>query len=69
MCSLARLASISGAYRMAEKRRIGLRDIRGLKPGEPIWDASISGFSARAQMGDVVSFVVAYCNARGGGVG
>jgi len=54
---------------MAEKRRIGLRDIRGLKPGEPIWDASISGFSARAQMGDVVSFVVAYCNARGGGVG
>lgn len=45
---------------MATKRRIGLRDIRNLAPGQVIWDASVSGFGARRQKGAAVSYMVFY---------
>jgi hypothetical protein len=45
---------------MATKRRIGLRDIRNLTPGQVIWDASVSGFGARRQKGAAVSYMVFY---------
>jgi hypothetical protein len=31
---------------VAERKRIGLRDVRALKPGETIWDAAVPGFGA-----------------------
>jgi hypothetical protein len=34
---------------MAVRQRIGLRQVRALKPGETIWDASLTGFGARRQ--------------------
>ena len=30
-------------------RKIGLREIRALKPGQVIWDAAVVGFGARRQ--------------------
>src|SRR5215470_12475827 len=45
---------------MATKRRIGLRQVRALKPGETIWDASLSGFGARRQRSDAVSYILFY---------
>ncbi len=45
---------------MNERRRIGLREVRGLKPGEIVWDASVPGFGARRQKGLAVSYVLFY---------
>jgi integrase len=45
---------------MAIRQRIGLRQVRALKPGETIWDASLSGFGARRQKSDSVSYVLFY---------
>src|SRR5437016_6033010 len=45
---------------MAERKRIGLRDVRGLKLGAIIWDASVAGFGARRQKGDAVSYFLKY---------
>jgi integrase len=45
---------------LAERKRIGMRDVRALKPGETIWDAAVPGFGARRQRGDAVSFVLHY---------
>ena len=33
---------------MAEKKRIGLREVRALGAGEIIWDGAVTGFHARA---------------------
>jgi integrase len=41
-------------------QRIGLRQVRALKPGQIIWDASVPGFGARRQRGVAVSYVVFY---------
>jgi integrase len=49
-------------------RRIGLRDIRKLKPGETVWDGGaegVGGFHARRQKTKVVSYVVVYRTAEG----
>ena len=43
---------------MAERKRIGLREVRALKPGETVWDSALPGFGARRQMGDVVAYVL-----------
>lgn len=43
--------------------RIGLREVRGLGPGEVVWDAgpgAVTGFGARRQRSEAVSFVLAY---------
>src|ERR1700733_61463 len=45
---------------MAEKKRIGLREVRALKPGETIWDATVIGFHARRQQGMAVTYSVFY---------
>ncbi len=44
---------------MAEKKRIGLRDVRALAPGAIIYDADVLGFAAQRQR-DSVSYVVRY---------
>jgi hypothetical protein len=45
---------------MAIKQRIGLRQVRALQPGKTIWDPSISGFGARRQKSDAVTYVLFY---------
>jgi hypothetical protein len=42
------------------ERKIGLREIRRLQPGETIWDAAVKGFGARRQKGTAVSYVLFY---------
>jgi integrase len=42
------------------RRRIGVREVRALKPGETVWDAAVTGFGARRQRSEAVSFFVAY---------
>ena len=45
---------------MATKKRIGLRQVRALKPNEIVWDASLPGFGARRQHSAAVSYVLFY---------
>jgi integrase len=45
---------------MAERKRIGLREIRGLGPGEMVWDAAVAGFHARRQRGPAITYAVFY---------
>ena len=45
---------------MARKTRIGLREIRALKPGELLWDTSVTGFGARRQKSEAISYVLFY---------
>jgi integrase len=40
--------------------KIGLRDIRSLKPAQIIWDAAVVGFGARRQRSEAVSYVLIY---------
>src|SRR3954465_6603199 len=42
------------------RSRLGLRDLRSVQPGPRIWDGSISGFGARRQAGQVISYFVVY---------
>jgi integrase len=50
---------------MSGIKRIGLREVRALKPGEIIWDAAVAGFGARRQQGPGVTFFVKYRTAEG----
>jgi integrase len=50
---------------MAVRQRIGLRQVRALKPGETVWDASLSGFGARRQKSNAVSYVLYYRTGEG----
>jgi hypothetical protein len=45
---------------MAERRRIGLREVRGLAPNSLIWDTSVPGFGARRRTGAAISYFVMY---------
>jgi integrase len=45
---------------MAERKRIGLRDVRALGPGAELWDGAVPGFGARRQAGTAVSYVLMY---------
>jgi integrase len=45
---------------MADRKRIGLREVRALGPGAEIWDAAVPGFGARRQKGEAVSYVLMY---------
>jgi integrase len=45
---------------MTDKQRMGLRQIRALKSGKTIWDASLAGFGARRQHSNAVSYVLFY---------
>src|SRR5271166_492027 len=42
------------------RRRIGLRDVKALEPGEVIWDGAVAGFGARRQRGPVASYFLIY---------
>ena len=48
-----------------ERKRIGLREVRALGPGEIVWDAAIAGFCARRQKGPAVTYYVKYRTANG----
>jgi integrase len=45
---------------MADRKRIGLREVRALLPGSEIWDAAVPGFGARRQKSAAVSYVLMY---------
>lgn len=45
---------------MAERKRIGLREVRALGPGQEVWDAAVPGFGARRQRSNAVAYVVLY---------
>ena len=45
---------------MAARQRIGLRQVRALRPGGVIWDPSLPGFGVRRQRSDAVSYVLFY---------
>lgn len=45
---------------MAERKRLGLREVRALAPGEYVWDGAVTGFCARRQNGDAVTYLVRY---------
>lgn len=49
---------------MADKR-IGLKEVRSLGPGEIIWDTAVPGFGARRQRGEAISYVLKYRTAGG----
>jgi Arm DNA-binding domain len=42
------------------EQRIGLREIRALKPGQTMWDAAVAGFGARRQRSQSISYVLIY---------
>src|SRR3974390_1104513 len=46
-------------------KRIGLRDIRALRPGEMVWDSAVGGFHARRQQSKTVSYIIVYRTAEG----
>ena len=43
-----------------ERKRIGLREVRGLEPGKIVWDKTVVGFGARRQKGESVSYFIKY---------
>jgi len=50
---------------MGERKRIGQRHIRALRPGQVVWDSAVIGFGARRQRSEVVSYFVFYRTAEG----
>ncbi len=49
----------------AERKRIGLREVRALRLDTEIWDAAVPGFGARRRKGEAVSYVVMFRTAEG----
>jgi integrase len=45
---------------MADRKRIGLREVRALRPRAEVWDSAVPGFGARRQVGTAVSYVLMY---------
>ena len=39
-------------------KRIGLREVCALRPGETVWDLAVRGFGARGQAGHAVACVL-----------
>jgi integrase len=56
---------MDGGTERARRRRIGLREVRALRPGEMLWDTAVVGFGVRRQRGEAVSYVVFYRTAEG----
>src|SRR5690348_13318724 len=50
---------------VAQRQRIGLREVRALGPGETLWDATVPGFGARRQTGTAISYFLKYRNEDG----
>jgi hypothetical protein len=40
------------------RKMIGLREVRALRPGETVWDAAVTGFLARRQKSEAVTYLV-----------
>src|SRR6516164_3694934 len=47
------------------RKMIGLREVRALAPGQTIWDAAVTGFLARRQKSEAVTYLVFYRTAEG----
>ncbi|MCB8877616.1 tyrosine-type recombinase/integrase [Acidisoma silvae] len=45
---------------MADRKRIGVREIKALQPNEEVWDATVTGFGARRQRSAAVAYVLLY---------
>ncbi len=50
---------------MPDRKRIGLREIKAMKPGDLVWDDTVRGFAARRQRSTAVSYVLQYRTADG----
>jgi len=46
-------------------KRIGLREVRALGPGETVWDSAVPSFGARRQQGPAVAYVLKFRTAEG----
>lgn len=44
----------------AERKRIGLREVRALAPGMIVWDTAVAGFCARRQQSNAVAYCLKY---------
>src|SRR5260370_42470809 len=42
------------------RKRIGLKEVRALKPGDTVWDSAFTSFAARRQMGDAVAYFLKF---------
>jgi integrase len=47
------------------RKPIGLREVRALRPGEIIWDLNVTGFAARRQKSEAVTYFVYFRTAEG----
>ena len=47
------------------RKLIGLREVRALGPGQTVWDTAVTGFFARRQKSEAVSYGVFYRTAEG----
>jgi hypothetical protein len=47
------------------RRRIGLREVQALGPGETIWDGAVTGFGARRQRSEAVTYFLSYTTGDG----
>ena len=47
------------------RKRLGLREVRALEPGEIAWDSTLPGFAARRQRSETLSYVLNYRAADG----
>jgi len=45
---------------MADRKKIGLREVRGLKVRETMWDSAVAGFGIRRQNSAAVAYVLFY---------
>jgi len=45
---------------MATKQRLGLRQVRALKPGDVVWDPALPGFGVRCQRSEAIAYVLKY---------
>jgi hypothetical protein len=43
---------------VSERKRIGVREVRALGLGELVWDTAVTGFAARRQKSDAVTYLV-----------
>ncbi len=50
---------------MAERKRIGLREVRALKPDSEVWDGTVTGFRARRQRSAAVAYILMYRTSAG----
>src|SRR4051794_11180681 len=61
------LSCVAGGRRcLTDRKKIGLREVRALKPNQEVWDAgagAVPGFGIRRQRSEAVSYVLLYRNA------